>query len=54
MHAAKTAKRFQIHRVAAHGEVMTLHERHAELAREIGVLEIGFVVRARREDDGKR
>ena len=41
-------------RVAAHREVVALDQRHAELAREVGVLEVGFVERARREDHRQR
>ena len=47
MHAAQSAERLEEHRVAAHREVVAFDQRHAELAREIGVLEIGLVVRAR-------
>ena len=54
VHAAQSAERLEEHRVAAHREIVALDQRHAELAREIGVLEIGFVVGAGREDDGER
>ena len=54
VHAAQSAERLEVHRVAAHGEIVAFDQRHAELAREVGVLEIGFVVGAGREDDGER
>ena len=54
VHAAQSAERLEEHGVAAHREVVALDQRHAELAREIGVLEIGLVVGAGREDDGER
>ena len=50
VHAPQAAERLQVHRVAAHREVVAFDQRHAELAREEGVLEIGLVVRAGRED----
>ena len=45
---------FRKTRLVAHGEVAALDEREAEIAREIGVLEVGLVVGARREQHDAR
>ena len=47
-------ERLQIDAVVAHGEVVALDERDAEVAREIGVLEVGLVVRPGREQHDAR
>ena len=54
VHALQAAQRLEVDGVAAHGQVLPLDEREAEVAREIGVLEIGLVVRPRRQQDGER
>ena len=51
IHAVEAAQGFQKDAVVAHGQVLALDEHVAEVAREIGLLEIGFVVRAGREHD---
>ena len=45
MHPAQAAQGLQIDRVVAHGQVLPLDQRKAEIAGQEGVLEIGFVVR---------
>ena len=40
----QAVERFQEDAFVAHGEVGALDERHAEVAREVGVLEVGLVV----------
>ena len=47
MHAAQSAQRLEEHRVAAHREVAAFDQRHAELAGEVGVFEVGLVVGTR-------
>jgi hypothetical protein len=37
MHAAQSTERLEEHRVAAHREVVPFDQRHAELARQVGV-----------------
>ncbi len=54
MHALEAAQGFQIHAVTAHRQILALDQRKAEIARQIGVFEIGFVVRPRGEQDDVR
>ncbi len=49
MHALQAQRGFQVELVGAHGEVTAFDERHAEIARHEGMLEVGFVARPRRE-----
>ena len=44
----------QIEMLAAHGEVAALHQREAQVARQVGMLEIGFVVGPGREQHDAR
>ena len=43
----RPGQRLQEHAVVAHRQVLAVHQRQSELAREIGMLEVGFVERAR-------
>ena len=54
VHALQPFHRLQVEPVLAHREVAALHERVPEVAREIGVLEVGLVVRPRREERDER
>ncbi len=49
VHRLQPAQGFQVHALVAHREVAALHQSQAEVARQVGVLEIGFVVGARGE-----
>ena len=46
VHRLQAVQRAQEQPVAAHGEVAALDQRQAQVAREVGVLEVGLVVRA--------
>ena len=46
MHALQTLHGFEVQAIAAHGQVISLHQAQAQVAGQIGVLEIGFVVGA--------
>ena len=52
--ALEPLQRLQIHRVAAHRQVLPLDQRVAKVTGEVGVLEIGFVVRPRRQQHDVR
>ena len=54
MDALQAVDRLQPDAVVAHRQVVALDEREAEVAREQRVLEVGLVVRARREQDDAR
>ncbi len=54
VHALQAVHRLQVHARAAHREVGALDERQAEIPREVGVLEVGLVVRARRQQHDAR
>mmetsp|Transcript_3883 Transcript_3883/g.13736 ORF Transcript_3883/g.13736 Transcript_3883/m.13736 type:complete len:703 (-) Transcript_3883:3695-5803(-) len=49
MHALQAGQGLQIDLVGAHGQVGALDQRDAEVARQEGLLEIGLVARARRQ-----
>ena len=50
----QAVERLEEHAAVAHGQVAALDEREAEIAREVGVLEVGLVVRAGRQQDDLR
>ncbi len=54
VHALQARERLQVDVVAAHGEVVPLDERQAEMTREVRVLEVRLVERAGRQHDGER
>jgi hypothetical protein len=54
MHALQAAQGLQVDRVAAHRQVLPLDQRKAEVAGQVGVLEIGFVVRPGRQQHDVR
>ena len=45
MHGLQTLQGFQIKLFITHGQVIALHQAQTQIPRQIGVLEIGFVVR---------
>ena len=49
VHRLQSAQRLQVQALVAHRQVAALDQGQAQVARQVGVLEIGFVVRARRE-----
>ena len=51
---SRPLERFEENVIVAHREVLSLDEHVAEIAREISLLEISFVVRAGREHDDAR
>ena len=54
LHRGQPGEGFQEQLVAAHGEVAAFHQRDAQIARQISVLKIGFVIRARGEQHHAR
>ena len=54
VHALQAADRLQIDLRVADGEIVALHQRIAEISRQEGMLEVGFVVRAGRQQDDAR
>ncbi len=54
MHAAQPGQGLQIDAVAAHRQILAFDQRIAEIAGQVGVLEVGLVVRAGREQDDQR
>ena len=50
----QAAERLQEHAAVAHRQVAALDQREAEVAREVGVLEVGLVVRPGREQHDAR
>ena len=50
-HRLQAGQLFQKHPALAHGEVLALHQRIAQVTGEQGVLEIDTAVRSRREQD---
>ena len=50
----RAAERLEIDQPIANGQIVAVNKRVAEIAREIGVLEISFVVRAGSEQDDSR
>ena len=54
VHPLQAAQGFQVHRVAAHRQILPFDQRVAEVARQVGMLEIGFVVRPRRQQHDMR
>ena len=54
MHALQALQGLEVELFAAHREVFGLYERQAQVAREVGVLEVGFVVGAGREQGDVR
>ena len=49
VYAAQTRQSFEIHRVAAHRQVMPLNQGQPQMPRQIRVLKIGFIKRTGRE-----
>lgn len=54
VHRPQALQRLEVQTFVAHGEVVALHQRHAQVARQVGVLEVGLVVRAGREQGDVR
>ena len=54
MHPFQAGQRFQINRVAAHRQILPLDHRKAQIARQISVFKIGFVVRPWRQQHDMR
>jgi len=54
MDALEAAQGLEIHGIATHRQVLALDQRVAQIARQIGMLEIGFVVRPRRQQHHMR
>ena len=54
MHALQALQGFEVELLVAHQQVAALHQGQAQVARQIGVLKIGFVVRAGREQGDVR
>ena len=52
VHAPQARQRLQIDGIATHGQVVALDQRQAQVARQIGVFEVGLVERTWREDHG--
>jgi hypothetical protein len=50
VHRAQALQRLEVQALVAHREVAALDQRHAEIPREVRVLEVGLVVRAGREE----
>jgi hypothetical protein len=53
VHPLQARHRLQVDGVA-HRQILTLDQRKAQVAGQVGVLEIGFVVRPRGEQHGQR
>ena len=49
MHRLQPLECFEVQALVTHDQVTAFHQRQAQVAREVSVLKIGFVVRARRE-----
>ena len=54
MHTPQAAERSEIDAIAAHRQVLSFDQGKTEIARQIGVFEVGFVVGARRQQDDQR
>ena len=54
MHAAQAGQRPKINLVVADREILPFNQRITQIARKIGVFEIGFVVRPRRQQNDQR
>ena len=54
MHALQALQGFEVELLVAHQQVAALHQGQAQVARQIGVLKIGFVVGAGREQGDVR
>ena len=54
MHATESGQRLEVDAILTRHEVAALGEREAQIAREVGVFEVGLVVRARREQHDVR
>ena len=49
VHGLQALQRFEVELLVTHGQVVALHQAQAQITGQIGVLKIGFVVRAGRE-----
>jgi len=54
MYPAQSAEGLEVRRIAAHGQIIAFHQRQSELPRQVGMLEIGFIERARSQHHGQR
>ena len=54
MYAAQAGQCLQINTVGTHRQILPLDQREAEVARQIGMFKIGFVIRAGREQHDQR
>ena len=54
MHALQSRERLQPHAAVAHRQVAAFHERKSEIAREVRMLEVGFIERPGRQQHRKR
>ena len=54
VHPLQALQGFEVELLLAHQQVAALHQRQAQVARQVGVFKIGFVVRARREQGDVR
>ena len=49
MHWYQPAQGFEVQVLVTHDQIVTLDQRDTKVTRQVGMLEIGFVVRARRQ-----
>jgi hypothetical protein len=54
MHTPQAVECFQVDQLATNRQVLPFDERETEVARKIGMLEIGFIVGARRQEHDQR